>query len=142
MCSSDLKYHKYLGNPAVPGATATFIVTQGGEIEYLMIGAGGSGNTGPGGGGGGGGGYTTGKFTVSGTPGSSVSYDILVGQSAGVDTKFMLGGVEQVTRAYGGGNGGKGTSVVVQRDGEDGACGGGGAGYPTGSGPEIGRAHV
>jgi hypothetical protein len=121
-------------------SSGELLVTAGGDVEVLVVGAGGSGGAGVlstfvfcGGGGGGGGGVVNCKLEVFGGGGFLGEYDIVVGTSSlgsnGGDSAIITSGVDQV-RAKGGGRGGNVTLIASGNavdDGQDGGSSGGGA---------------
>lgn len=121
--------------------TSTFTVTQGGEVEYLIVAGGGGGGSSPtnnndGCGGGGAGGFLTGNFTV--TP---QSYTVAVGAGGlGINAAVTNGTNGGNSSAFGftaiGGGGGATQNTAGLSGGSGGGAGnGGGSGpYPGGAG--------
>jgi len=101
----------------------TFTVTNGGNVEYLVVGGGGGGGT-TNGGGGGAGGFREGTFTAS-----STTYSVVVGSGGAVDASGVASSVFSVSAA-GGGRG----ATFDNAPGSGGSGGGGCRDMTTGNG--------
>jgi hypothetical protein len=103
-------------------SSGTLTVTDGGDVEYLVIAGGGGGGT-NGGGGGGAGGFRTGTGLALD---SNTSYTVTVGAGGGIETNGSNSSIHTIT-STGGGKGGNLTAA----GGNGGSGGGGGSAYPS-----------